>query len=276
MADLLAFLLDVPPYAPAKPNYHPDDLDELLEMHLGRAVPQTEAARLREGSVTQKLSYLGRRTITKYGCYACHDIPGFEDAPPIGPALTDWLHEYLLRPYAIRPASAMRMPRYNLSEAETAKLVAFFAAHSGAGFPCAGTPPTRRLPQEPLTPELEDRLGEAMRMLLDEQTYCLRCHQLGDRFPGDAVGTTLAIDLIQFPTRMRAEYLHRLLASPTSVLPYTPMPGSFPPSGQSLDPIRFPGNSVKQLEAMTDLLLNYDWYLRQGGSIRELMEGPLE
>ena len=112
MADLLAFLLDVPPYAPAKPNYHPDDLDELLEMHLGRAVPQTEAARLREGSVTQKLSYLGRRTITKYGCYACHDIPGFEDAPPIGPALTDWLHEYLLRPYAIRPASAMRMPRY--------------------------------------------------------------------------------------------------------------------------------------------------------------------
>ena len=37
-----------------------------------------------------KLSYVGRKTIARYGCFACHDIPGFETARSIGPALNDW------------------------------------------------------------------------------------------------------------------------------------------------------------------------------------------
>lgn len=55
----------------------------------------------------RKLTYLGRKTITRYGCYGCHDIPNFEKARPIGTALQDWgkkdrsrlafehIHEYL-------------------------------------------------------------------------------------------------------------------------------------------------------------------------------------
>jgi cytochrome c2/flagellar biosynthesis chaperone FliJ len=38
----------------------------------------------------RKLFYLGKKSITKYGCYACHDIPGFEGAKPIGTPLNDW------------------------------------------------------------------------------------------------------------------------------------------------------------------------------------------
>ncbi len=38
----------------------------------------------------QRLRYIGRRTIAKYGCFGCHDIPGFEDAKPIGTGLADW------------------------------------------------------------------------------------------------------------------------------------------------------------------------------------------
>ena len=38
----------------------------------------------------KKLRYVGRRTISKYGCSGCHDIPGFEDAKPIGTGLADW------------------------------------------------------------------------------------------------------------------------------------------------------------------------------------------
>ncbi|MCA8997406.1 MAG: c-type cytochrome, partial [Planctomycetaceae bacterium] len=34
--------------------------------------------------------YVGRRTISRYGCYGCHDIPEFETARPIGTALQDW------------------------------------------------------------------------------------------------------------------------------------------------------------------------------------------
>src|SRR5207244_9273686 len=38
----------------------------------------------------QRLKYIGRKTIAKYGCFGCHDIPGFEDAKPIGTGLADW------------------------------------------------------------------------------------------------------------------------------------------------------------------------------------------
>lgn len=37
-----------------------------------------------------KLRYVGRRTISRYGCYGCHDVPGFERARPIGTTLQDW------------------------------------------------------------------------------------------------------------------------------------------------------------------------------------------
>ncbi|REJ93261.1 MAG: hypothetical protein DWQ34_11090 [Planctomycetota bacterium] len=36
------------------------------------------------------LLYVGRRTISRYGCYGCHEIPGYEDARPIGTQLQDW------------------------------------------------------------------------------------------------------------------------------------------------------------------------------------------
>ena len=39
---------------------------------------------------SRKLEYIGRRTISRYGCYGCHDISGYGDARPIGVALQDW------------------------------------------------------------------------------------------------------------------------------------------------------------------------------------------
>ena len=38
----------------------------------------------------RKLEYVGRRSISRYGCYGCHDIPGYGEARPIGVALQDW------------------------------------------------------------------------------------------------------------------------------------------------------------------------------------------
>ena len=37
----------------------------------------------------EKLEYAGERLIGQYGCYACHDIAGFEGTQPIGTELTD-------------------------------------------------------------------------------------------------------------------------------------------------------------------------------------------
>lgn len=53
------------------------------------------------------MNFLGRRSVSRYGCYACHDINGFGTARTIGTALQDWgrkdpsrlapehIHEYL-------------------------------------------------------------------------------------------------------------------------------------------------------------------------------------
>jgi len=46
---------------------------------------------LNNGNRTDRLrDYVARRTISKYGCFGCHDIPGFEEAKPIGTALAEW------------------------------------------------------------------------------------------------------------------------------------------------------------------------------------------
>jgi mono/diheme cytochrome c family protein len=41
-------------------------------------------------TLPQELSYAGEKLIGHYGCYACHRIPGFEDAKPIGTELSEW------------------------------------------------------------------------------------------------------------------------------------------------------------------------------------------
>jgi cytochrome c2 len=73
------------------------DVEQALEHgHLDPAVAATLAgseARLtaEDGLSTEnKLRYVGEKTIVKYGCHGCHDIPGFETAKPIGTALADW------------------------------------------------------------------------------------------------------------------------------------------------------------------------------------------
>ncbi|QDT00164.1 c-type cytochrome [Adhaeretor mobilis] len=43
-----------------------------------------------ENRVEKQLQYVGRRSIAKYGCFGCHDIPGYEAAKPIGAALAEW------------------------------------------------------------------------------------------------------------------------------------------------------------------------------------------
>jgi cytochrome c2 len=41
-------------------------------------------------TLQERMNYIGRKSISKYGCYGCHDIPGYEDAKPIGAGLNDW------------------------------------------------------------------------------------------------------------------------------------------------------------------------------------------
>ena len=121
-ADITAFLLSLGPAETFEtPQYTQEALDSLLELFLRksrfskasvedmlatRQFPQKKSSikgdesvlATEDGSAVEdptewermKLEYIGRRTISRYGCYGCHDIPGFEKSRPIGAALHDW------------------------------------------------------------------------------------------------------------------------------------------------------------------------------------------
>jgi len=122
------------------------DLDELALLHLAKSfpkelakeylkdgIPESMAGRVQGdaamllGAMTQekKLRYVGRRTIAKRGCYGCHDIPGFENAQQIGPALSDW---------GRKQESLLAFERINRYVAETR------SATTGRGFASSDAP----------------------------------------------------------------------------------------------------------------------------------------
>jgi cytochrome c2 len=71
------------------------------EAFLKSGIPASQAAEIKgdeaalvgmtaENRVAKITEYVGRRSVSKYGCFGCHDIPGYEDAKPIGTGLADW------------------------------------------------------------------------------------------------------------------------------------------------------------------------------------------
>ena len=97
-----------------------------------------------------------------------------------GAAEPQWLFRFLLDPMPIRPAAVLRMPRFNLSRDEAAKLADYFAA--AAGFTSPYTP----------SPLAEDEpidwagLDGAMRLVRDRTMFCGKCHLLDSDDVGQA------------------------------------------------------------------------------------------
>ncbi len=79
---------DAIPSARAK-NFVRDGIPDHLEPKL--KADEKLLLGINDSNRTEKLkTFVARRTISKYGCYGCHDIPGFEEAKPIGAALAEW------------------------------------------------------------------------------------------------------------------------------------------------------------------------------------------
>jgi hypothetical protein len=187
-----------------------------------------------------------------------------------------WLHDYLLEPVPIRPASVLRMPKYTMSPEEASRLVDYFAAAAGADFPYSSHPRRRSIDWEAEERARTGRLDDAMRIVIDRVTFCAKCHLIGDHGPGGEIRTVLAPRLDQVGPRIRPDYLRRWLANPKSLLPYTGMPVNFPPTGAPIGQDLFQGSSLEQIDAVTDLLLEYDGYLKRRTSIREMAEAAEE
>jgi cytochrome c2 len=184
-----------------------------------------------------------------------------------------WLHDYLMDPYVIRPTAVLRMPKFNLSADEAGGLVEYFAALAGEESHYAFDPRSRGARLEAIQADPPKSMAAALRLLTDRTTYCAKCHLIGDYRPEGENRTILAPNLDRVGRRLRPEHLRRWLVNPRSVLPYTAMPVNFPPERRMGQEI-YPGESLEQLDAVMDLLLNYDGLMNRRTSIRHLMEPP--
>lgn len=187
-------------------------------------------------------------------------------------AQSQWMHDFLLNPFPIRPAVVLRMPKFNLTSAEATALARYFAAFDNVAYPME--PIERRLPgyiaeQEgqyaasaPEGSAPSNRLEDALKIVVN-QNYCVKCHLVGDFEPkgGDRAK---APNLAKVHDRLRPGYLREWIANPKQILPYTAMPLNVPyvPDDAKfkggVDQKLFHGTSLEQVDGLVDLLMNFD------------------
>lgn len=172
----------------------------------------------------------------------------------------NWLHSFLLEPYAIRPAVVLRMPKFNMSSAEASQLVNYFAAKDNAQFPYEFDGRTGESHLATAEADHPNRLDDALK-LVTNRNFCVQCHLVGDFVPTGSV-KALAPNLEQVHNRLRPDFMQRWIANPKRLLPYTGMPVNFP-YGKEVAQDVYRGDSQEQIDALTDLLLNYDNYMKR-------------
>lgn len=195
----------------------------------------------------------------------------------------EWLHNFLLDPHPIRPATVLRMPRFLMSPAEATALVNYFAAKDNAEYPYEYTERQRDWHLAASDQAYKQKAGEgrsrfedAMKMVVDKN-YCIKCHIVGDYQPAGA-DVAKAPNLAHIYRRLRTDYLRDWIANPKTKLPYTSMPVNIPydPDSPTLGGVSqdlYHGTSVEQVDALVDLLMNFDTYASQQKSITALVTG---
>jgi hypothetical protein len=198
---------------------------------------------------------------------------------------SDWLYEFLLDPYPIRPAVVLRMPRFNMTPQEATDLVAYFATVDDAEYPYDfnARQQTAHLGDEEKSyqaalsaaggaaSQSRTRFGDALNLIVDNN-YCVKCHLVGDFEPkGD--NRAKAPNLSRVYQRLRPEYVRNWLANPKWLLPYTGMPQNFKP-GTPASQALVHGTSMEQIDAVVDLLMNFDEYAKQRSLIAPLVKDP--
>lgn len=192
-------------------------------------------------SAAERDQALGRQTIQKYGCYACHEIEGFESAQPIGVELTeegskplhqfdfglvhdvehtrhDWIVNKLLAPRmwdrgkeeVKEYGELLKMPNFGMSEREAEAVLV-----NVLGFTKETALASHKAGQSPDTAALA-----AGRKLI---TYynCQGCHLIEGK--GRAIRTSiedpglLPPNLASVGARTQADWLFRFLHDPSRV-----------------------------------------------------------
>ena len=105
-ADIAAWVLSVPAKWEKAVDVPPLDspevkqgLDELVELYISKAktykkksvlLSEVKGLVAKGMSTDEKLMYVGEKTISRLGCFGCHNISGYETAKPIGTPMNGW------------------------------------------------------------------------------------------------------------------------------------------------------------------------------------------
>jgi hypothetical protein len=188
----------------------------------------------------------------------------------------EWLYNFLLNPYPIRPAVFLRMPKFNMSPAEAQALVNYFAAKDNANYPYEFV-----APRQPGVLDAKDyhyaqqnqeasRLDDAMKIITNN-AGCVKCHLVSDFVPSGSPRAK-APNLADVYRRMRPDYLRPWIGKPDSILPYTGMPVNINPQTGFATPGLYHGTPEEQLDGLVDLLMNFDTFTGRRTSISDLVQ----
>lgn len=155
-ADITAYLMSLTPRSEFLQQKIPDlkesVVDQIVTNFLSNMYSEYDSRqKLAAMSLEEKLDYAGEKLIRFYGCYGCHNIPGFEEEKPIGTELTEegskaverldfglldiertrqsWFKHKLKEPRSFDknkvkgPYEKLRMPDFEFSDAEADAIV---------------------------------------------------------------------------------------------------------------------------------------------------------
>jgi hypothetical protein len=126
------------------------------------------------------------------------------------------------------------------------------------------------------TGELVAKRYEDAIQIVVNGNYCVKCHKVADFEPGGS-NRAKAPNLADVYRRMRPEYVRDWIANPKMILPYTSMPVNLPydPASPTLGGVAqdlYHGTSIEQVDALVDLLMNFDQYTRQSRNIAAMVK----
>ena len=155
----------------AKATFAEKDVDETLLDYYKAVLPFEDAkAAVAKLDAKAKQLDLGQRVISRYGCYSCHDIKGFEKAQSIGTDLSEegsklvtrldfafitdiphtskigWFRRKLHNPRefdkgrVLQPLEKLRMPNFDLSDVEVDRLLTAIMSFQRETQPAAAMP----------------------------------------------------------------------------------------------------------------------------------------
>ncbi len=205
----------------------------------------------------------GRLLVAKLNCQGCHVVEGkggkikelLED-PGLAPPPLDgegakvqeaWLYQFLSAPAPIRPWLKLHMPTFGFTHEELSFLIKYFSHLAKQDIFFEDVKPDAR--PSPTPEEL------AAGKKLFETFQCAKCHEPKK---GAALGASfLAPDLTLAKTRLKPQWIVEWIKDPQAVQAGTMMPGFFP-EGQSPAPDILGGDSLAQIKAIRDYLMQYE------------------